>query len=229
MDFICIIIFILLISIILAIVLKINTKEVKKVAENQELDELAKKYPSNKQICKDILKKLNNEDVTIEEDNNTKNCLYIAMTNKIVIADIKDNFSRMQTIAHECLHSIQDKRIQKFNFIYSNIYLFYFVIVLVLGILKKIPNEMLFLNLFIIMGLVYYAIRIYLEDDAMLKARYLAKEYMEEKACATKEEIAKIVEGFDQINSMGIKGSSYSLLLGVLIKTLILALIFACF
>ncbi len=79
------------------------------------------------------------------------------------------------------------------------------------------------------MGLVYYAIRIYLEDDAMLKARYLAKEYMEENGACTKDEIEKTVEGFDQINSIGIKGSSYSLLFGVFAKTLILALIFVCF
>ena len=40
---------------------------------------------------------------------------------------------------------------------------------------------MLFLAIFLVLGLVYYSIRTYLENDAMIKARFLAKEYMEEK------------------------------------------------
>ncbi len=42
-----------------------------------------------------------------------------------------------------------------------------------------------------ILGIVYLIVRMYLENDAMIKARYLAKEYMEEKEISTKEEIEK--------------------------------------
>ena len=36
--------------------------------------------------------------------------LYIVATNTILISNIKDTFTRVQTIAHECLHSIQNKK-----------------------------------------------------------------------------------------------------------------------
>lgn len=229
MEFICIIIVTIIISIILAIVLKINVKKVKQIAQNTMLDELAKKYPENTEICREILKKLNNEKVIVEENKDIDNCLYIAVTNKIIIAETKNSFTRIQTIAHECLHSVQERQIQLFNFIYSNIYLLYFIIIFILGLIKKLPNEMLFLNIFLILGMVYYFVRAYLENDAMLKARYLAQEYMEEKNILSKEEINKIMHGLDQINSIGIKGVNYSLLLGVLIKAIILALVFLIF
>ena len=229
MEFICIIIVTIIISIILAIVLKINVKKVKQIAQNTMLDELAKKYPENTEICREILKKLNNEKVIVEENKDIDNCLYIAVTNKIIIAETKNSFTRIQTIAHECLHSVQERQIQLFNFIYSNIYLLYFIIIFILGLIKKLPNEMLFLNIFLILGMVYYFVRAYLENDAMLKARYLAQEYMGEKNILSKEEINKIMHGLDQINSLGIKGVNYSLLLGVLIKAIILALVFLIF
>ena len=124
MEFICIIIVTIIISIILAIVLKINVKKVKQIAQNTMLDELAKKYPENTEICREILKKLNNEKVIVEENKDIDNCLYIAVTNKIIIAETKNSFTRIQTIAHECLHSVQERQIQLFNFIYSNIYFF---------------------------------------------------------------------------------------------------------
>ena len=226
MEYICIIIITCILSITLAIILKINVKKVKKIATNEELDNLVEKYPNNIEICKDILKKLNNETVTIEENKEAENCLYIAIINKILIADTKKSFTRIQTIAHECIHSVQDRRILLFNFIYSNIYLLYFFAILILGIFDKLPNKMMFLAIFILLGLIHFVVRAYLENDAMIKAKYLAKEYMEEAKISTKEEIHKIVEGLENLNNEGIKGVNFSLVLDVLIKTIILSLIF---
>ena len=226
MEYICIIIITCILSITLAIILKINVKKVKKIATNEELNNLVEKYPNNIEICKDILKKLNNETVTIEENKEAENCLYIAITNKILIADTKKSFTRIQTITHECIHSVQDRRILLFNFIYSNIYLLYFFAILILGIFDKLPNKMMFLAIFILLGLIHFVVRAYLENDAMIKAKYLAKEYMEEAKISTKEEIHKIVEGLENLNNEGIKGVNFSLVLDVLIKTIILSLIF---
>ena len=55
-----IIIAILIITIILIrIVYRINIKQIKQIGENnKKLDEIVKKYPSNIEICKSILKKL---------------------------------------------------------------------------------------------------------------------------------------------------------------------------
>lgn len=208
---------------------KINKKDLKYIAENnQELDKIVKKYPSNTEICKAILKKIQNEQVIIEEDNNVQNCLYIVISNKIIIADLRESFTRIQTIAHECLHSIQDRTILLFNFIYSNIYIFYFYLVSILGACKLLTNKLLFLNLLILLSFIYYFVRSYLENDAMIKARFLAKEYMEEIKISEKQEIERIVKEYDKLNNIGIKAVNYSLFLNVTIRIAILALIF-CF
>ena len=64
-------------------------------------------------------------------------------------------------------------------------------------------------------------VRTYLENDAMIKARYLAKEYMEEKKLSTPEEIDKLVNGFDKINSVGIKCINYHFFMGIMVRVFI--------
>lgn len=228
MNYICIIITAITIAIMLAVIFKLNPKSNKKLAKNEELNNIAKKFPENNEICKSILKKLNNETVTIEEDKDAKDCLYIAITNKIIIAGTQDNFTRIQTIAHECLHSVQDKRVQIANFIIANACILYYAVTIILGVFNILPEnmEMPILTVYILLGFFGFVIRAYLENDAMIKAKYLAKEYMEEKQICSIEEVEKLVYGFEQINSNGIKGVNFSLILGVLIRTAILAGIF---
>ena len=149
----------------------------------------------------------------------------MATSNKIIIANLQGNFTRIQTIAHECLHSVQDKKILIFNNVFSNIYLLYFIIISVLAIIKVLPNKMMFLAIFIILGLVYYVVRSYLEDDAMIKAKYLAKEYMEEEKIIEKSKIEEIVNEYDKINDIGIRCVNYNLFLGILCKIIIISLI----
>ena len=144
-------IIIIIISIIAILVIhsmmKINVKEIEKIALDEKLNKIASKYPDNTQICKQILKKLQNENVKIEEDKNSSSTLYIVIQNKISIGNTHESFTRIQTMAHECLHSIQDRKMLIFNFIYSNIYIIYYIITLILIILKKLQNEMLFFNI----------------------------------------------------------------------------------
>lgn len=209
--------------------MKFNIKETENLAKNEELNNIANKYPSNIEVCKEILKKLNNENVKIEERPESESILYIAIQNKILIGNTHNSFTRIQTMAHEALHSIQDKKLLIFNFIYSNIYLLYFMIISILVILKKLPNTLLFSNILLISSFVYYVIRIYLENDAMIKAEYFAKKYIEDKKISTKEEINKIEEGFKKINKECIKATNLSLFVNIMIKVIIfngLALIF---
>ena len=225
MEFIIVALIAVIGIIVLGYVFGYNMKKIKHIADDKELDELAKKYPNNIEMCKAYLKKLNNENVAIEENKETEASLYIAITNKISIANVSNTYTRIQTIAHECLHSIQDKKMLMFNFVFSNIYLLYFVIICILAIFKILPYKMMFLAIFMILSLVYYMVRIYLENDAMIKARYLAKEYMEEIKVSTKEEIEKIVAGFDKINNVGIKCINYNFFLNIMIKVLIFSVI----
>ena len=225
LEFIIIIVITIIMSIIVGYIFGYNKKIIKHIADDKELDELAKKYPSNVEICKTYLKKLKNETVKIEENENSEASLYIAITNKILIANISNTYTRIQTIAHECLHSIQNRKILLFNFIFSNVYLLYFVLICLLAIFEVLPFKMMYLGILLIFSMIYYMVRIYLENDAMIKARYLAKEYMEEEKISTPEEIDKIVAGFDKINEVGIKCINYSFFLNIMIKVLIFSVI----
>lgn len=228
-------IIIMIISVIAIILLKVglnirikDIKKVKKIGYDKYLNQITNKFPDNKEICKDILKKLNNKEVKIEENQESKTSLYIALTNKIIIANIKDTFSRIQTIAHECLHSVQNRKILIFNFIYSNIFLFYFIIAFFL-ILFDIGYSYIYIQIFTILSIIYCVVRGYLENEAMSKAIYVAKEYIEEYAKKDKnilkEDINILVENFDRLNKIGIPLINFSIVAGNIIKIIILSII----
>ena len=225
MEFLVLLIMIIIMYFILRFVFEFNIKKLKEISENKELDEIAQRYPENIEICKYYLKKLNNESVKIEEDKESNSTLYLVMSNKIFIANLKESYTRIQTIAHECLHSIQSKKLLWFNFIFSNIYLIYFFLITILTIFKVLPYKMLFLSVFIVFSLIYYAVRTYLEMDAMIKARFLAKEYMEEIEISKQEEIDKIIKQYDELNNLGIKFTNYKFLSNIFWKIIILLLI----
>lgn len=227
MEFVIISIVALMAICMLAYVFDYSKKELKQIGQDEELDKLAKVYPSNIEMCQDYLKKLGNETVKIEENKETEASLYIVATNKISIANIQKSYTRIQTIAHECMHSIQNRKLLLFNFAFSNIYLICFILICVLLILKVLPNKTMFLVIFLIFSMIYYMVRVFLENDAMIKARYLAKEYMEEKKISSPEEINQLVAGFDRINAIGIKCINYLFFREIMIKLLLLSIL--CF
>lgn len=226
MEFIVIIIFLIVCLIVLQIIYNIDLKQIKEIAENnKDLDEEIKKYPSNIEICKSILKKLKNENVKIQEEKNAENCLYIAVTNKIIIANMRDSFTRVQTIAHECLHSIQNRRILIFNYIFSNIYILAFFIISILSLTGIIKEKMLFLMIYIILGFIHYFVKSYLENDAMIKARFVAEDYMKNEKISDNQKIEKIVNQYDKLNEIGIKTINFNMFFKICLKTIILAII----
>ena len=192
------------------------------IGENDELDELAKKYPNNREMCKEYLEMIHNTKVKIEENKGAEASFYMAITDKIFIGDIQKSYTRIQTLAHECLHSIQNRRMLMFNFLFSNMYLIYFLTISILLFFKVLPYKMMFLAIFLILSMMYYTVRIFLENDAMIKARYLAKEYMGKKGISTTEEIDKLVQGFDHINAVGINYMNYHFFMEIMMKTFIL-------
>lgn len=225
MEFIVLLIILVIMYFILKYFFDVNIKKIKEIGEDKELDKLTQKYPENIEICKTYLKKLNNEDVKVEEDKNSNTTLYLVMSNKIFIANLKDSYTRIQTIAHECLHSIQSKKLLWFNFIFSNIYILYFLVICILAIFKLLPYKMMFLSILILFGLIYCVVRIYLENDAMIKARFLAKEYMDEVKISSEQEINDIVKKYDEINNIGIKCTNFQLFSTTIIKCIIFCLI----
>ena len=228
MEYIIILIVLVCFLGILAIIYDVNIKKIKEFGKREEskFNEITNKYPSNIEICKSLLKKLNNDKVKVEEDKNSQTSLYIAVTDKIIIADVKNSYTRIQTIAHECLHSVQSRKILLFNFIYSNIYLLYFFLITILSLFNRLPNKMLFLCILLIMSYFYYFVRSYLENDAMIKAKFLAKDYMEEIKLSEKTEIDPIIESYEKLNNMGIKITNFELMLENIIKVIIVLITF---
>ena len=222
---------IMVISIILLkIGLNIHIKDIKKIKEigyDKELNKIASKFPDNKEICTEILEKLDNKKVQVEEESDSKTSLYIAVSNKIIIANIKDTFTRIQTIAHECLHSVQNRRMLLFNFIFSNISLLYFLVAIFL-VLFNVLDGFVFIQIYIGIGIISYAIKSYLETDAMTKAFYVAKEYMEETAKTsaniTKEEVDILLDNMEKLNKIGIPLTNFYLIVWIMLKIIFLCI-----
>ena len=110
--------------IVLKSIMGISIKRIKELSERTDLDKLTKDLPDAETITKEMLKKLNNTDVKVTKmlDEKTGTSLYLVMTNTISLGNIENKYARVQTIAHECLHSVQSKTMLWFNYIYSNIY-----------------------------------------------------------------------------------------------------------
>lgn len=208
----------LLTIVLLKLVFKVNYKKAKELENNQDLQRITDRFPENIDIAKEMLCMINNKDVKIEEAKETKTSLYIAISNKIVIADMKNNYARIQTIAHECLHSIQDRTMLIFNFIFSNITIVYWIVAVVLTICNVFKNTLLQTIILILLYFIQTIVRAYLETDAMIKSKFLAKEYIEKKELCTEEEKEKLIFEYDRINSIGIPFYIYILILTAMIK-----------
>lgn len=226
MEIVAILILSIIVLITFAVLFKVNLKNLKMIkiiGEDKQLNEITNSLPENEQVCKEILSMLGNDSVKIKQGSeNSKTSLYVIATNSILIANIKDTFTRIQTIAHECIHSIQDKRLLWFNFIFSNIYLIYFAIITILTLFNKIPFVNVWAIVLVAMSVILYVVRSYIETDAMIKARYVAKDYMETKrGLISKEKIDIVVKNYDKINENGVKIYNFTLLFGYLSKIII--------
>lgn len=221
MENIIYIILLVLTIIVFKVIFKINFKKAKSLQENKEAEKITDKFPDNIEVAKEMLNMLNSKGVKIEEAKNTQTSLYIAITSKISIADMKNNYARLQTIAHECLHSCQDRTMLLFNFIFSNINMIYFFVISILTIFKIVNNPMLQIAILMLFTLIQFAVRSFLEIDAMTRAKYLAKEYMEKKKLCTEEEKEMLINEYDKINKVGIPFVVDNLLTSGLIRVLI--------
>ena len=102
----------ILVILLLKVVLKIRMKKIKGIKENKEIQEIVDKFPEKKEVCREKLKNLGKRTTIIKESENKENqaSFYIAVTNTIWIANIKNTYTRIQTVAHECLHTMQDRK-----------------------------------------------------------------------------------------------------------------------
>ncbi len=138
---------------------------------------------------------------------------------------MKNNYARIQTIAHEVLHSCQDRNLLLFNFFFSNINMIYFFVISILTAFKVINNQMLQIAILMLFTLIQFSIRSFLEIDAMTRAKFLAKEYMEKKKLCTDKEKEQLIEGYNEINKIAVPFVVDNLLTSGLIRVLVYAII----
>lgn len=225
MENILVIIILTTIMVILKLILKINLKKAKKLNDNKELEKITDKFPENINIAQEMLEMVGNKKVQIEQAKNTNTSLYIVATNKILIADLKNNYARIQTIAHECLHSIQDKTLLMFNFILSNITILYWIMILILTLCGIIKNTMLQISILIVLAQIKLLVRGYLETDAMIKSKYLAEKYIDKKELMSSQEKEKLLKQYEEINNQGIPFTLWYILLNSTLGIIIYAII----
>ena len=198
--------------ILLKIFLNINFKDIKKLNDRctEELEHLSLKFPSEEKMCKDILKKLKNDkDVKIKVDEEYNSCVYTIFDNTITLGKFKHNYMKVQTIAHECIHSCQNKITLWSNFIFTNIYLIYFALIVILELFNVLTYSNMHTIILTFLGIVQYIIRFSLENEAMIKARFIAKEQIEEKNILEENEKDKLLAEYDKVNNIGIPFINY--------------------
>lgn len=225
-----IVFFLMIISnVILKQILGVKIKKIKQLVKQKEqgLEAIEEKLPENQKICRNILKKLNLKEVVIEEDENSDTSLYIALSNKILLGKIQNRYMAVQTIAHECIHAKQSKKLQISNFILSNLYLLYFIVILFLTLFQIIHTSFLQISILFLLYLLWYLVRSYLETDAMTKAPYLAKEYLQENQILQPEELEKLMQEYERVNRMGIPFIHFQLFFSGSLKIMIYCIV--CF
>jgi len=213
--------------ILLKIFLNINFTKIKQlnIRTSEELEYLSNCFPTDEKICKEILNKLNNENVKVKIEPEYNSCLYTIFDNTITIGKFKQNYMKIQTIAHECIHSCQSEKTLWANFIFTNIYLIYFLIISILGILNKLPNAQIHILILIFLSFIQYIVRNTLELEAMTKAKYIAKEYIEENKVLDKEKEKKLLDEYDAVNNIRITFMNYYLITMNIIKIIIFSFI----
>lgn len=200
----------------------------KHAKENEELNKIVKKLPEDEVVCREMLKLIHNEKVTVEKSKieKTNTSLYLIMSNKILIGNMEENFTRIQTIAHECIHSIQDLKKLKLHFYFSNFYQIFFILSIILAFfVKEAFWEWMIIGLLLLASIMLYVLRYPLEKDAMTRARDLASTYFE-KSKIEKQEREEILKEYDQINQIGIPIYQTYLILNLMIKMGIIIIIY---
>ena len=213
--------------ILLKIIFDISFKRIKNLQYRkfEESELISEKFPKDEEICNNILKKLNAEKVKIKLEPEYSSCLYTVFNNTITIGKFHQNYMKIQTIAHECIHSCQNKRILWSNFIFTNIYMIYFFIILVLTFFNKIQYNNIHILILIFLSIIQYIIRFNLENEAMIKAKYLAKEYIEENEILNKEENDKLMTEYEEINRIAIPFMNYNIISSNIVKIIMYSIV----
>ena len=172
-------------TIILFLVCNVKTKP-ETAVYHDGVSEVVEKIGDNKQIAKEILKFIGNDKTQVEEnvDPKIKASFYNFNTDKITIKNTEDlkDCSRVIHIAHECIHSIQNKKLGFTHFILSNIQILYFLGIFIYFFYNRnldLRFNLLLIQLFIF--ILTFFIKVTLESDATYRGPELAFTYLKDK------------------------------------------------
>jgi len=162
---------------------KIDNNE---VLHDEVISPLVKEIGDNEKVAKEILNYIGNKTTKVvkNEDEKIKASFYDGNLDKITIKNTNDleDCSRVIHIAHECIHSVQEKKLVKFHFIISNIQILYFLGIFIYFFYNKDLNlrfNLLLIQMFIF--IITFFMKIVLESDATYRGPELAFEYLSSK------------------------------------------------
>jgi Zn-dependent membrane protease YugP len=138
--------------------------------------------PQNAEVTTEILEIISNNKTKLIQDKDIKNNYYFYLNDTIYLSDSKkskESYGRILVIAHECIHSIQSKLIQKLNFLLSNFELVLFVIFMILMVFN-VHNEII-KYIYILSNIFSILIRLILEIDAVKRSVGLSDKYLKSK------------------------------------------------
>ena len=190
--------------------------------ESKNAKKITDTLPLNDVIAKEILKDLGNNTTKVVLDEDIKNSYYVYLQDTIYISNKENNkgVHRCCLVAHECIHSMQSKLIQKINFILSNLELLFFIVALIFAFTTKLP----------VIAYVYFAIcfislipRIYLELNAIFNSVKLSKKYLEKKL--ESQDCQKIIYIYKSQINLLLPFSFFSLFFGKIIRVLIIVIV----
>ena len=153
---------------------------------DNNISKVVEKIGDNEKIANEILSFIGNNKTKVEknEDPKIKSSFYNFNTDKITIKNTEDlkDCSRIVHISHECIHSIQNKKLGFTHFILSNIQILYFLGIFIYFFYNK-DLELRF-NLLLIQFFIFiltFFIKVTLESDATYRGPELAFTYLKDK------------------------------------------------
>ena len=156
------------------------------VIYDEKISPIVEKLGDNEVITNIVLQRLNNYTTKVEKnkEKNEKISYYNVNNDKIVIKDTSDlkDCSRLIQICHECVHSIQDKKLLKLHFIFSNINILYFLgtfLYFFYNSSETLRMALLLIQIFVF--LITFMLKIITESDATYRAPMVAYDFLSDK------------------------------------------------
>lgn len=143
----------------------------------------------------------------------------MVLQNKILIANLNKSFFRFQTIAHECRHSVQNKKLQLLHFILANLYNLGYYPIMIAVLLSKNTLLPLFATFMIVVGMSFLMLKYFLEKDAITNSKDIAIDYLK-KQNLNDDDIQKIEAVYGKINEQGINFLKFNNILNFNVKTI---------